>query len=49
MLGIEDPQVWLAYVSCVLSALGCVIYGALNWKEEKQVLKNSSPVSALQE
>ena len=26
MLGIDDPQIWLAYVFCVLSALGCMVY-----------------------
>ena len=39
MLGIDDPQVWLAYFFCILSAIGCVIYGALKWnvgdEEEK--------------
>ncbi len=51
MLGIDDPQIWLAYVSCVVSALGCVVYGALNWKdgEEEQVVKSSTPRPAVQE
>jgi hypothetical protein len=31
MLGIEDPWVWSAYLLCLLSALLCVIYGAINW------------------
>ncbi|MDI9396150.1 MAG: hypothetical protein QM426_12425 [Euryarchaeota archaeon] len=43
VLGIEDPQIWLAYLSCVLSALGCMVYGALNWrgKEEKEQTSKS--------
>ncbi len=51
MLGIDDPQIWLAYVSCVVSALGCVVYGALNWKdgEEEQAVKSSTPRPAVQE
>ncbi len=31
MLGIDDPQIWVVYVLCILSAIGCMIYGALNW------------------
>jgi hypothetical protein len=31
MLGIEDKWVFLAYVLSILSALFCVIYGAMNW------------------
>ena len=52
MLGIDDPQIWLAYVSCVLSALGCVVYGALNWKEgeeEEQAVISSAMRPAVQE
>jgi hypothetical protein len=51
MLGIDDPQIWLAYVSCVVSALGCMVYGALNWKskEEEQAVKGSNPRTAVQE
>ncbi len=54
MLGIDDPQIWLAYVLCVLSALGCVVYGALNWKEgeeeeEEQVVKSNTSRPAVQE
>jgi hypothetical protein len=33
MLGIDDPQIWIAYVLCFLSAVGCIIYGALKWNE----------------
>ena len=52
MLGIDDPQIWLAYVLCVLSALGCVVYGALNWRggeEEEQAVKSSVARPAAQE
>ncbi|WP_255336641.1 symporter small accessory protein [Methanosarcina sp. KYL-1] len=51
MLGIDDPQIWLAYVSCVLSALGCMVYGALNWKggEEEQTVKSSTSRAAVQD
>jgi len=31
MLGIADPQIWLAYVLCILSTILCVYYGAKNW------------------
>ncbi|MCQ1535751.1 hypothetical protein FTO70_08680 [Methanosarcina sp. KYL-1] len=31
MLGIDDPQIWIAYVLCFLSAFGCILYGALKW------------------
>ncbi len=31
MFGIEDPQVWLAYLLCILSAVLCVVYGVINW------------------
>jgi hypothetical protein len=31
MFGIEDTYVSLAYLLCILSALLCVIYGAINW------------------
>ncbi|WP_374761090.1 symporter small accessory protein [Methanosalsum natronophilum] len=33
MLGIEDPQIWIAYFLCILSALGCMIYGGLKWNK----------------
>ena len=42
MLGIADPQILLAYLACILSALGCMVYGALHWKGEdkEQAVKN---------
>jgi len=36
MLGIDDPQVWLAYLLCILSALFCVAYGILNWNKDDE-------------
>jgi hypothetical protein len=48
VLGIEDPQIWLAYVFCVLSALGCMVYGALNWRDEKeQTVKSGAQKTAV--
>jgi hypothetical protein len=36
MLGIDDPYIWMAYVLCIISALGCIAYGLLKWNEEEQ-------------
>jgi hypothetical protein len=33
MLGIDDPQIWIAYVLCFLSAIGCIIYGLIHWND----------------
>ena len=51
MLGIDDPQIWLAYIFCVLSALGCMVYGALNWKggDEEQTVKSGTPKAVVQD
>ena len=38
MFGIDDPQVWLAYLLCVLSAVFCVAYGILNWDKEDEAI-----------
>ncbi len=32
-LGIDNPQIWLAYILCILRFVFCVIYGALNWNK----------------
>jgi hypothetical protein len=42
-LGIADPQIWLAYLACIFSALACMVYGALHWKggDEEQAVKNA--------
>lgn len=31
MLGIEDKWVSWCYLLCILSAVLCVVYGAINW------------------
>ncbi|MEA1984964.1 MAG: hypothetical protein U9N13_04865 [Euryarchaeota archaeon] len=33
MLGIDDPQIWIAYILCIISAIGCVAYGLLKWND----------------
>lgn len=33
MLGINDPQVVLAYVLCIGATLFAVVYSALNWNK----------------
>jgi hypothetical protein len=33
MLGIDDPQIWIAYLLCFLSAIGCIIYGMVHWND----------------
>jgi hypothetical protein len=33
MFGIDDPQVWLAYLLCILAAVFAVAYGILNWNK----------------
>jgi hypothetical protein len=33
MFGIDDPQVWLAYLLCILAAAFAVVYGILNWNK----------------
>lgn len=47
MLGIPDFWIWSAYILCILSAIGCVVYGLVNWNkggdnEQKQILKEKS-------
>jgi hypothetical protein len=39
MLGIDDPLIWSAYLLCVLSAILCVGYGALNWNKGEEAMK----------
>lgn len=36
VLGIDDPQIWLGYLASILSALGCMVYGAYYWRDEKE-------------
>lgn len=35
VLGIPDPAIWLAYVLSVLSALLCIVYGAMYWNKNE--------------
>jgi hypothetical protein len=37
MLGIDDPWIWGVYLLCILSALLCLIYGAVNWNREGEL------------
>lgn len=39
MLGIEDPLIWMAYLLCILSAILCVVYGAVNWNKGDEALQ----------
>ncbi len=34
MFGIDDPQIWMAYLLCIGGALGCIIYGLIHWNEK---------------
>jgi len=49
VLGIDDPQIWLAYLACVFSALGCMVYGVLNWREGKEAVKSSTQKQVIQD
>lgn len=33
MLGIQDPQIWGAYLLCILSTALCVYHGIKHWNE----------------
>jgi len=33
MLGIPDPQIWIAYLLAIGLALACIVYGLLNWNK----------------
>jgi hypothetical protein len=52
MFGIDDPQVWMAYLLCLAAAAFSVIYGVLNWNkgdnavrpEDKQWVKGEKAV-----
>jgi hypothetical protein len=35
MFGIPDPQIWLAYILCITSAVLCVVYGVTHWNSEE--------------
>ena len=34
VLGINDPWIWSIYILIILSALLCVVYGAINWNKD---------------
>ena len=31
VLGIPDFWIWSAFLLCIASAVGCVVYGIINW------------------
>lgn len=33
LLGLKDPVIFLAYLLTVLSSVGCVVYGVINWNK----------------
>jgi hypothetical protein len=35
MFGIDDPQIWSAYLACILGAAFCVVYGVVNWNSDR--------------
>ncbi len=35
VLGLTDPMIIAAYMSCILITVICVIYGAIYWNSEK--------------
>lgn len=40
MLGIDDPQIWIAYLLSIGSALGCIIYGVMHWNDKDPLEEN---------
>ncbi|WP_324292434.1 symporter small accessory protein [uncultured Methanolobus sp.] len=36
MLGITDPQIWIAYILCFVSAIGCIVYGLIHWNDDEE-------------
>ncbi len=38
MLGLKDPWIWSVYLLCILSALFCIIYGAVNWNRGEETV-----------
>jgi len=44
MLGLQDHSIFAAYMLSILSTLGCIVYGVLNWNkggdnEVKQIIE----------
>jgi hypothetical protein len=50
VLGIDDPYIWLGYLASILSALGCLVYGAYHWRggDEEQTVKSSAKKTVTQ-
>jgi hypothetical protein len=44
VFGIVDPQIWLAFLACILGALGCMVYGLLHWtgKDKEKIVKSKT-------
>ncbi|MCM8784321.1 MAG: hypothetical protein NC818_06095 [Candidatus Omnitrophica bacterium] len=38
VLGIDDPQIWSAYLLCIASSLFAVIYGLCNWNKGDEAI-----------
>ena len=36
MLGIEDPAIYIGYLATIISAIVCIIYGAIYWNKGKE-------------
>ncbi len=34
MLGLQDNSIFAAYMLSIASALGCIVYGILNWNKD---------------
>ena len=34
MLGLEGNSIFVAYILSILSALGCLVYGIMNWNKD---------------
>ncbi len=49
MLGIDDPLIWSAYLLCLLSALLCMVYGAVNWNKGDEPVRSEDIEWAKQE
>jgi hypothetical protein len=33
MLGLEGNSIFMAYILSIISALGCLVYGIINWNK----------------
>jgi len=38
MFGIPDFWIWSAYLLCILSAILCVVYGAIMWNKDGETV-----------